>query len=309
MKSLDLIAQEGALSLGLVFPLEAYAGSVPNMDNQEALAQQAEAAGFKALWFRDVPFHDPTFGDAGQMYDPWIYMTHIMNHTKSIALATGSVILPLRHPVHTLKSINSLQHLSNGRIIVGVASGDRPLEYPAFDKDRNNRSALFRDNFNYLKAMQGDFPSHKSAYHGQLNGHLDILPKTKWSTPFIVTGHSGQSLDWIAQNANGWLYYPRGDYLLQVNMEEWDSALKRNNQPWKPYMQSLYIDLEIDRKIEASRIHLGFRANPDYLVSYLSHIKKSGVNHVILNLKFNQMPIDKTIAYLGKEVLPIFHSK
>ena len=127
MTPLNKIAQKGKLSLGIVFPLEAYVGSVPRMENQIELAQLAEELGFKSLWFRDVPLHDPTFGDAGQMYDPFVYMTHIMNHTKDIALATGSIILPLRHPIHILKAINSLQILSGGRIIIGVASGDRPV--------------------------------------------------------------------------------------------------------------------------------------------------------------------------------------
>jgi len=72
--------------LGLVFPLEAYPGSIPKMEKQEQLAKHAEELGFKAPWFRDVPFNDPKFGDVGQMFDPWIYMTHIIHHTKEITL-------------------------------------------------------------------------------------------------------------------------------------------------------------------------------------------------------------------------------
>ena len=112
MNVFNRIAKKGKLTLGVVFPIESYQGAVPQMKDQETLAKQVEDLGFSALWFRDVPFNDPSFGDAGQMYDPWIYMTHIMNHTSDIALCTGSVILPLRHPVHTAKSIQSLQSLS-----------------------------------------------------------------------------------------------------------------------------------------------------------------------------------------------------
>lgn len=147
MSAFANIATNEKLTLGLVFPLEAYSGSIATMENQEKLAKRAEELGFKALWFRDVPFNDPTFGDAGQLYDPWIYMTHIMNHTKEITLATGSIILPLRHPVHTAKSINSLQLLSNKRLVLGVASGDRPIEYPAFNQHLENKAILFRDSF------------------------------------------------------------------------------------------------------------------------------------------------------------------
>jgi len=72
MDVFNKIANEGKLTLGLVFPLESYSGSVPKMEGQEKLALRAEELGFKALWFRDVPFHDPSFGDAGQLFDPWI---------------------------------------------------------------------------------------------------------------------------------------------------------------------------------------------------------------------------------------------
>ena len=175
MDPLSKIANKGKLSLGLVFPLESYEGSVPQMKNQVQLAQSAESVGIKSLWFRDVPLHDPTFGDAGQMYDPWVYMTHIMNHTTDIALATGSIILPLRHAIHTQKSINSLQDLSDGRIIVGVASGDRPVEYPAFNKNIEHKSELFRASFNYLKALRGDFPRYESELVGSVYGNTCLL--------------------------------------------------------------------------------------------------------------------------------------
>ncbi|MGD1843816.1 MAG: LLM class flavin-dependent oxidoreductase, partial [Salibacteraceae bacterium] len=153
MAIFNTLAQPGKLSLGLVFPLEAYSGAVAQMQNQEQLAQLAEHLRFQALWCRDVPFHDPSFGDTGQQFDPWVYMTHIMNQTQRIALATGSIIMPLRHPVHMAKSINSLQVLSGGRLVLGLASGDRPVEYPAFNQELDNRSELFRDSFFYTKAL------------------------------------------------------------------------------------------------------------------------------------------------------------
>jgi len=229
MSPLEKIAQQNQLSLGLVFPLESYGGSVPQMKGQEALAKYAEQAGFKALWFRDVPLHDPSFGDAGQMYDPFVYMAHIMNHTSEIALATGSIILPLRHPIHALKSIHSLQSLSNGRIIIGVASGDRPVEFPAFGQEHHNRAQLFRDSFDYMKALKASFPQHQSENYGSLIGNTDLLPKTAHNTPYLVTGHSGQQLDWIAKHADGWLYYPRNMYIPLWKIGHWHSCSKANH--------------------------------------------------------------------------------
>ncbi|MEM7550936.1 MAG: LLM class oxidoreductase [Bacteroidota bacterium] len=306
MTAFSGIATKDKLTLGLVFPLEAYSGSIAKMENQEQLAKRAEELGFKALWFRDVPFNDPNFGDAGQLYDPWIYMTHIMNQTKDIALATGSIILPLRHPVHTAKSVNSLQLLSNERLILGVASGDRAIEYPAFNKDLMNKSGLFRDSFFYIKALQGDYPSYTSKFYGNTNGAIDLLPKYYQKTPMLVTGYSGQALDWIAEYSDGWLYYPRDFNTLQMVMQQWQLALENVESNWKPFMQSLYLDLTLDLKTKPTPIHLGFKSGTEYLNAHLKLLESYGVNHVILNLKYGSRSAEEMIEEIGEKVIPSF---
>lgn len=306
MTTFQKIATKGKLTLGLTFPIESYSGSIPKMENQEFLAKRAEELGFKALWFRDVPFNDPSFGDAGQIYDPWIYMAHIMNHTKEIGLATGSIILPLRHPVHLTKSINSLQKLSNSRLILGIASGDRPKEYPAFNQELTQKSELFRDSFFYTKALQGDYPNYTSKYYGKTNGEIDLLPKSASKTPMLVTGHSGQSLDWIAEHSDGWLYYPRDFKTLQLVMHQWRTALAKTEQDWKPFMQSLYVDLTKDSKAKPTPIHLGFKTGTDYLIAHLKLLESYGVNHVILNLKYGSRPAEEVIEEIGENIIPHF---
>src|SRR5229473_3042091 len=69
--------KSGHLTLGVMFPIEAFSGDTPSMSSQVELAQFAEQAGFASLGFRDVPLRDPTFGDVGQIYDPWVYMAYI----------------------------------------------------------------------------------------------------------------------------------------------------------------------------------------------------------------------------------------
>ncbi len=306
MSKLKEIARKGKLSLGLVFPIEAYSGSIPSMQDQEILAKKAEELGFKALWFRDIPLHDPNFGDAGQMFDPWVYMTHIMNQTSSIALASGSIILPLRHPIHTAKSMLSIQELSKGRAIFGIASGDRPSEYPAFNKNIHIKNDLFKDNFQYIQSLLKDYPSFESFHYGALNGNIDLLPKSSYKIPFLVTGHSGQSLDWIAQNSDGWLYYPGNFDVLKQSMSDWHNALEKTEQPWKPYMQSLYIDLVDNQNASPSPIHLGIRTGSKFLLSYLKSLESFGVNHVILNLKYSSRKSSGVIDELGNDVLTYF---
>src|SRR4029078_12605428 len=92
------------LTVGVFFPIEAFERDEPAIQDQERLARQAENLGFSALWTRDVPLRDPNFGDVGQIYDSWVWLGWIAAQTTTIALATGSIILPLRHPLHTAKA-------------------------------------------------------------------------------------------------------------------------------------------------------------------------------------------------------------
>ena len=112
------------LSLGLVVPLESYtSGPVPTMTRHVERVQLAEELGFSAVWLRDVPFNVPSFGDAGQMFDPFVYLGMLAARTERIALGVASIVLPLRHPAHVAKAAASADVLSGGRLILGCCFG------------------------------------------------------------------------------------------------------------------------------------------------------------------------------------------
>ena len=296
---------ENKLTLGLFFPIEAYKGSIPTMQNQVVLAQRAEALGFSALWVRDVPLYDPSFGDVGQIFDPWVYLSYIAAHTTTIALATGSIIFSQRHPIHLAKSAASVDQLSGGRLVMGVASGDRPVEFPAFGIDREARGDRFRQTFHDFKRVLAEsFPVVRSTLT-TLEG-ADVLPKPVGDhIPLLVTGHSRQSPDWIAEHADGWLYYPRHPQMQSQMLRDW-RRLTAQYAPgvFKPYAQSLYLDLVEKSETPAMPIHLGYRLGRDHLIELLQQLAAIGVNHVAFNLKYNQRPVADVLEELGREVLP-----
>ena len=75
-------------------------------------------------------------------------------HTRTIALGTASIILPIRNPLHTAKAATSVDQLSGGRLLLGVASGDRPVEFPAFGVDPEQRDSLFREYLAVFREVQ-----------------------------------------------------------------------------------------------------------------------------------------------------------
>ena len=207
----------GRLSLGVFFPIEAFERDEPGMRDQPRLARRAEELGFAALWTRDVPLRDPNFGDLGQVYAPRVWLGWIAAHTSTIALATGSLILSLRHPLHTAKASASVDRLTGGRLVLGVASGDRPVELPAFGVDWDRRDVLFRENLAVIrKVLMEEFPRVESTY-GSLTGTADLVPKPVSRLPILITGSSRQAFEWIAAHADGWITYPR-DIVRQAEL-------------------------------------------------------------------------------------------
>lgn len=295
------------LTLGLFFPIASYEGDMPSLEGQSELAAAADVGGFAALWTRDVPLRDPSFGDLGQVLDPWVWMTYMLPYVKQAALATGSLILPLRHPVHMAKAATSLDLLSDGRLVMGLASGDRPVEFPAFGVDLATRGERFRESFNYLETLLSESFPHISSPLGELAG-ADLVPKPEHGRlPIGVTGGSQQSPDWIAAHADFWVTYPRSPHMQARVLEDWRTAVASAGATFrKPVAQSLYLDLDADPDALPQPIHLGFRLGRKALVELLRMLQQIGVNHVAFVLKFSRRPVADVVDELAREVVPLF---
>ena len=298
--------QDGKMTLGLFFAIESYSGAIPQMDveQQIATAKLADAKGFSALYFRDVFLNVPSFGDVGHIYDPWVFMGYVMAQTSRIALATGSIVSTLRHPLDLAKAAASADRLSGQRLVLGLATGDRPSEFAAFNTDINNRAELFQESLAVARrAWKEDFP-RISTPRVEMSG-ADVLPKPKLNDiPVLVTGNSRQSIEWIAEHGDGWLYYPQNISDQALTIRKWRTL----TPTFKPFAQSLYIDLSENPDEPPTPIFLGFRAGHRYITDYLGKLRDIGVNHVGLNLKYATRPAHEIVQELGEYVVPHFPS-
>jgi luciferase-type oxidoreductase len=301
------VFKPGKLTFGVFFPIEAFEGDTPTMAKQEALAKFAEEAGFASLAFRDVPLRDPSFGDSGQVFDVWAYLGYITALTRDIALLTAAVVLPLRHPIHLAKAAASVDQLSKGRLLMGIASGDRPVEFPALGVDFETRGEAFREEVELLKIFWSrSFPRVRSRF-GLLDG-ADVIPKPVAShVPLLVTGHSQQDLNWIAKNADAWMSYPRPVEVQERIVLRWRSTVAAVVPgTYKPFVQSYFIDLVTNKNEPPTPIHLGNRLGRNALITHLRAARHIGVDHLIFNLKYSKRPADEVLQELAQYVLPEF---
>lgn len=296
---------ENKLTLGLIHPLERYLGAIPKMDLDEqiTLAKLADKSGFAALYVRDIPVHDKTFGDVGQMFDPWIFLTYLATQTNDIALGTASAITSFQHPLHLAKAAASIDVISSRRFLFGLATGDREVEFDVFRIARETKTARFQEAINVMKEVwRSSFPLVHSE-HVHLRGDTNVLPKPILKDiPIIVTGFSGQTLEWISEHSDGWMSYPRNSVLQEKFIHDYRHLAGR----FKPFAQSLHVDLAEDPDEAPTYMRLGFRSGRQFLIEHLKELEEIGVNHVILNFKEAQRPTNEIIQEIAEEIVPYF---
>ena len=122
----------------------------------------------------------------------------------------------------------------------------------------------------------------------------------------LITGGSQQEPQWGARHSDGLITYPRNVDDQANAVRYWRDGIPSKTGGSKPVMQSLYIDLVAVPDAPPQPIHLGFRSGIKFLKTYLKSLEEIGVNHVALNLRFNQADIEETLLYLAEDLLPEF---
>ncbi|KUE88019.1 MULTISPECIES: LLM class oxidoreductase [Cupriavidus] len=305
--------QPGALTIGLILPLETHPGRpAPTMRGHVQMAQRAEQLGFGALWMRDVPFFDPNYGDVAQIFEPMVYISYLAAATERIALGTTGIVLPTREPMNLAKQATSLDQLSGGRLVLGLSSGDRYSDYPMFGIDYESRGERYRDAYGVFRTLSEEsFPSFQSARFGGSPGALDLVPKAPFGrVPAIAVGQAQQSMEWLAHNLDGFLGGAPAPYGLAQLGEEWRKHVHAaaGEQAFKPLGLGGYLDLAEDPDVPFQRFPGGFRAGRNGLRDYLELAQAAGISHVALNPKVSRQPYGEILDELAEYVLPHFPS-
>lgn len=123
------------------------------------IAREAEACGFAAVHVTDHPAPDAKWLDTGGHHalDPFVALSFAAASTTDIKLLTHVYIAAYRNPFLGAKSIQSLDVLSGGRLILGTAAGYLKPEFRALGIDFDNRGALLDEALDVLtKVLTGE---------------------------------------------------------------------------------------------------------------------------------------------------------
>src|SRR6201998_3008800 len=106
--------------------------------NELRLCELAEPLGFDSVW--SVEHH---FDDYTMCPDVLQFLSYMAGKTSHVKLGSIVVVLPWHGPIRGAEQVSLLDHVSNGRFILGLGRGLARIEYEGFRLDQNEGRNLF----------------------------------------------------------------------------------------------------------------------------------------------------------------------
>ncbi|MEU0246809.1 TIGR03619 family F420-dependent LLM class oxidoreductase [Streptomyces sp. NPDC006235] len=189
-------------------PWEAAAGP----EDLLAVARAADRAGFAYLACCDHVAIPRRLASAMSTvwYDPVATLAFLAAATERTRLLSHVAVVGLRHPLLSAKQYATLDHLSGGRLILGVGAGHVREEFEALGADFERRGAVLDESIDALRAALGpeEFPGHHGKFY-DFEGLGQRPRPAQDRVPVWVGGSSPAALRRAALKGDGWL--PQGD--------------------------------------------------------------------------------------------------
>ncbi|MEU6274964.1 TIGR03619 family F420-dependent LLM class oxidoreductase [Streptomyces populi] len=213
------ILPEGRLAYGMQLPVQSQSTIYAEPWEADAgpedlvgIARAADRAGFAYIASCDHVAIPRRLADAMSTvwYDPVATLAFLAAVTERVLLLSHVAVVGLRHPLVTAKQYATLDHLSGGRLVLGVGAGHVREEFDAVGADFEHRGAVLDETVDALRAALGpeEFPVH----HGKRYDFegLGQRPRpARERVPVWVGGSSPAAVRRAALRGDGWL--PQGD--------------------------------------------------------------------------------------------------
>jgi len=181
----------------------------PQMPDAKALVDygvRMEELGFDSLWVWDHVLLgvEPNF----PIIESLTVLTAVAARTSRIKLGTGILVLPLRNPVLLAKQLASMDQLSGGRLLMGMASGWYKREFDAMGIPYDRRGKIMDANLEIMKrlwteeSVSGEWGPHQIS-----KAVMYPKPVQKPRIPILIDGYADRVLKRAGATGDGWLTY------------------------------------------------------------------------------------------------------
>jgi alkanesulfonate monooxygenase SsuD/methylene tetrahydromethanopterin reductase-like flavin-dependent oxidoreductase (luciferase family) len=132
---------------------------------------------------------------------PSVFLGAAAQRTKRLRLGPLVYVLPVHHPLRLAEEICMLDHLSNGRLEVGVGRGASPHELEHFGVDPELAPAMYVEAYNVIKqALTRPQVNFKGKYYSFENVPIEMKPAQSPHPPFWYAVPMPDGAVWPAQN-------------------------------------------------------------------------------------------------------------
>lgn len=190
-----------------------------NIVSPTELAIAVEDRGFDALFVpenthmpikrrRASPYPDDRMKSLAALYDPFVTLGACAAVTRRIKLGVSVCLLTHRDAIATANSASSLDAISNGRLILGVAGG-------AVAEAMENHGSPFKDRWRIVRektlAMRSVWEQDEPEFHGDFVDFdrfiAKIKPVQKGGPPIWIGSNSAAVPRRVADYADGWIVF------------------------------------------------------------------------------------------------------
>ncbi|MBN9796565.1 MULTISPECIES: LLM class flavin-dependent oxidoreductase [Pseudonocardia] len=151
-------------------------------------ARRLAGAGFAHLWAPEI------IGRGRLVPDPFVALAVAAGATDGVGLSTGTVQVPLHHPVELAHRMLSLQAVCGDRLAFGISPGSTRADYAALGRDHRGRFRMFDENVVRLRDLL--------ERGGDADARLADPPATR---PPLLLGSWGANVEKAARGFDGWL--------------------------------------------------------------------------------------------------------
>jgi probable F420-dependent oxidoreductase len=201
------------VSAGLPTGMEGLTYPIPFSDpaNLLRIALHAETLGYHSVWGNDhmttQNYVRAEFPTPPRFWEPLVTYAWLAAATRTLRFGTGILVLPMRRDiVVTAKQIATLDHLSGGRLELGVGIGAYREEFEALWPDSDaHRGDMLEEG---VAALQLLFSRREASFHGQYYKfrNVEFSPKPLQARlPIYYGGNSPNHIARVARSADGWI--------------------------------------------------------------------------------------------------------
>ena len=187
-----------------------------NLSDQEvwaadlALADLAEPLGFESIW--SVEHH---FSDYTMCPDVLQFLTYMAGRTTKVQLGSMVLVLPWHDPVRAAEQIVMLDHMSNGRLILGLGRGTGKIEFDGFRVEMSQARQQFKESAEaILTALETGVMEYDGEYVKQPRVELHPAPFKSFKGRTYSATISPESAEIMATLGTGVLVVPQKPWHL-----------------------------------------------------------------------------------------------